>query len=241
MKNKISLDQVLSELKRLGTAEIIKSKERKFGITTNNALGIYQKDIKTIAKGMAFDNDLAVRLFDTGIYEARLLCSKIYDPLSLTNALMEAWVKTFDNWEICDSYCMGPFSRSKFAIPKALKWSRSDAEFVKRAGLVIMAAYGSTDKEAENDVFQQFFPVMVREAGDERKYVSKAINWALRQTGKRNPDLRLEAIKTAKRILCLEHRSAQWIAKDALKELVNPNTKILNYPRRLYGKRSSQQ
>lgn len=240
MKNRLSLDQVLAKLNRLARAEIVETKERKFGITANNALGIYQKDIKTIAKGMGFDDDLAVRLFDTGIYEARLLCSKVYDPLNLTHVLMEAWVKTFENWEICDSFCMGLFSRSKFALPKALEWSKRDAEFEKRAGFVIMAAYGSTNKEAENDVFQQFFPVMVREAKDERKYVSKAINWALRQIGKRNPDLRAEAIKTAKRISRVEHRSAQWIANDALKELVNPNTKILNYPKRLYGKPDSE-
>lgn len=240
MENKLSFDRVLAKLKRLGRAKIVKTRERNFGITANNALGIYQKDIKTIAKGMGFDDDLAVRLFDTGIYEARLLCSKVYDPLNLTHALMEAWVRTFENWEICDSFCMGLFSRSKFALPKALEWSKRDAEFVKRAGFVIMAAYGSTNKEADNDVFQQFFPVMVREAKDERKYVSKAINWALRQIGKRNPDLRAEAIKTAKRLLRVEHRAAQWIAKDALKELVNPNTKILNYPRRFYGKPGSE-
>lgn len=171
MKSKPSFNQLLSELKRLGRPEVVKTKELQFGIIATNALGLYQTDIKIFAKEIGYNEVLAIQLFDTGIYEARLLCSRIYPPSHLTSSLMEAWVKTFENWEICDSYCMGLFSRSKFAIPKALKWSRNDAEFVKRAGFVIMASYGFAHKDATNDIFQQFFPIMVREARDERKYV----------------------------------------------------------------------
>ncbi|MEQ1488598.1 MAG: DNA alkylation repair protein [Methylotenera sp.] len=235
MNLKLSLEQLIAELKQLGNSDVIKTKTKKFGIIANNALGVYQKDLKILAKSIGYNDALAVQLFDTGIYEARLLCSKIYHPKHLTEHQMDAWVNTFENWEICDSFCMGLFAPSQFALAKALEWASSDAEFVKRAGFVIMAAYGFSHKNAVNTVFLSFFPIMLREACDDRKYVSKAINWALRQVGKRNPDLRLAAIETARQMLQLESKSAKWVAKDALKELESTNVAMLNYPRSLYG------
>ncbi|MGB2833457.1 MAG: DNA alkylation repair protein [Methylotenera sp.] len=236
-----SLEQILCELNRLSNPEVIKAKAQKFGIIASNALGVYQKDLQQLAKQIGLNNTLAVQLFDTGIYEARLLCSKIYHPKDITEAQMDAWVRTFENWEICDSFCMGLFSKSEFALSKALEWSNNDAEFVKRAAFVLMASYGFANKKAENTVFQQFLPIIMHEAHDERKYVSKAINWALRNIGKRNAVLRLESINTAKQLLKTENKAAIWVAKDALRELENANAAILNYPKSLYGGRKRGQ
>ena len=227
-----SFDRVLARLKRLGRPEVVSVKERRFGIIARDALGIYQKDLKAMAREIGYDNTLAVRLFDTGVHEARLLCSKIYDPRHLTGARMERWAKSFDNWEVCDSFCIGLFSRSRFAVPKALKWSASDAELVKRAGFAIMASYAVANKEAGDEIYRQFFPALLREAEDDRKHVRKAVSWALRQIGKRNARLRVEAIRTARRISRLSSGSARWIAREALRELQDPDLRLLSYPRK---------
>lgn len=230
----MDLNTVLKKLQQLADPGVIKNKEKRFGIIATHSLGVYQKDIKILAKDIGINSELAVQCFDSGIYEAKILCSKIYDPNLLTKSRMNSWVRSFENWEICDSFCMGLFVKSKHALPKAYEWTKSKHEFTKRAGFVLMACYGFTDKKAANKVFKEFFPVMIREAEDERLYVRKAINWALRQVGKRNTDLHQEAIKVANKILKIEHPSAQWIAKDALRQLTKTNVSILNYPRWIY-------
>lgn len=149
---------------------------------------------------------------------------------------MEKWVVTFENWEICDSFCMRLFSKSKFAIPKILEWSKRKREFEKRAAFAILASYCMADKKSGNKVFEQFFPIIIREANDERIYVKKAINWALRNIGKRNIDLNKKAIKVANEILQMKSKSAKWIAKNALRELEKENVNILDYPREVYRK-----
>jgi len=228
------LEEIIQELERLANPDKVALKREKFGIEAHNSLGVYHADLKPLAKRIGRDNDLAVRLFDTGIYEARLLCSKIFDPRAITLDLMEEWVITFENWEICDSFCMGFFAKSEHAIAKAVEWSARKPEFEKRAGFAIMAAYGFADKKAGNAVFEQFFPIIERKAGDDRLYVKKAVNWALRNIGKRNADLHAQAIASATRILAQDSKSAAWIAKDALRQLQKPNVNILDYPRAIY-------
>ncbi|NOT12731.1 MAG: DNA alkylation repair protein [Methylococcaceae bacterium] len=235
----MTLQQVISHLHALADPEKIAIKERKFGIKAKNALGIYKKDLKGLAKKMGCDNKLAIELFDTGIYEARILCSKIYDPQSITEAQMDQWAMTFENWEICDSFCMGVFAKSKHGLAKAFEWSENEQEFIKRAGFVIMAAYGFADKTAGNEVFESFFPVIEREVNDERIYVKKAINWALRNIGKRNVDLNKLAIVVAKRILANDSKSAKWIAGNAIAELEKPEVTMLDYPRHIYRPRAN--
>ncbi|MEL6867382.1 MAG: DNA alkylation repair protein [Bacteroidota bacterium] len=195
---------------------------------------MYLKEIKVLAKDIGTDDELAVALFDTGLYEARLLCSKLFRPQSLTEELMEKWVATFENWEITDSFCMGVFSRSRFAVDKALEWSSREPTFEKRSGFVIMASYCMADKKAGNEVYESFLPIIKREAMDDRIYVKKAVNWALRSIGKRNPDLHQKAIATAKEIQAIDHKAARWIARDALKELTGEKVNILDYPRAIY-------
>jgi 3-methyladenine DNA glycosylase AlkD len=230
----MNIAEVLGRLNNLADPDKVTFKEMKFGIQTNNSLGIYHKDLNGLAKEIGKDTELGIQLFDTGVYEARILCSKICRPKELSEELLDIWVETFDTWEICDSFCMGLFKYNEVAIKKAFQWSLREEEFVKRAGLVLMAVYGFADKHADNSVFESFLPVLIRESNDDRIYVKKAVNWALRQIGKRNQDLRLKATETAKIILQLESKSAQWIAKDALRELKSENLNVLDYPRSIY-------
>jgi 3-methyladenine DNA glycosylase AlkD len=230
----MSLPDILQKLQALANPEKVAFKEKKFGVIARNSLGIYHGDLKEIAKEIGNDNALAVALFDTEIYEARLLCSKIFNPKDLSEALMEQWVITFDTWEICDSFAMGLFSKSPFALKKISEWSIRSPEFEKRAAFATMASYCMADKKAPNGVFEAFLPLIRREATDERLYVKKAVNWALRSIGKRNIDLNAKAIALAEEISEMENSTAQWIAKDALRELRSENVNILDYPRAIY-------
>lgn len=197
-------------------------------------MGIYHSELKRIAKDIGKDNELALQLFDSGIYEGRILCSKIFKPKDITEELMEKWVKTFENWEICDSFSMGLFAKSYFALAKILEWTKRKSEFEKRAGFTIMASYCMADKLSDNARFERFFPIIKREANDERLYVKKAVNWALRNIGKRKPDLNKKAILVAHEILEDESSSAKWIAKNALNELERDNIRMSDYPRTKY-------
>ena len=235
----MTIEEIIFELNKLANPDKVAFKEQKFGVISNNALGIYHSNLKEIARKIPKDDELAIKLFDTNIYEARLLCSKLFNPKNLTEALMEKWVSTFENWEICDSFCMGLFAKSKLAIPKSIEWTNRTKEFEKRAGFTIIAAYCMADKKSTNEVFEQFFPIIIRAATDERRYVKKAVNWALRNLGKRNKDLNKRAIDCANQILIMDSKSAKWIAKDALKELEKDTVRMSDYPREIYSRMSS--
>ncbi|MGG8495873.1 DNA alkylation repair protein [Tenacibaculum sp. TC6] len=226
--------EIIERLYELQDADKVILKEKRFGIIANNSLGIYHKELKELAKEIGTDNKLAIQLFESGIYEARLLCSKLFNPKNITEDLMEKWVKTFENWEICDSFCMAIFAKSELALLKMLEWTERSSEFEKRAGFTIMATYCMADKKAENDLFEQFFPIIKREAHDDRLYVKKAVNWALRNIGKRNVDLNKRAIEVAKELLNFKSTSAKWIAKNALNELEKENKRMSDYPRSIY-------
>jgi 3-methyladenine DNA glycosylase AlkD len=226
--------EVIDELHQLENPEKVIFKKRKFGVVANNSLGIYHKDLKEIAKKIGKNNELAIQLFDSNIYEARLLCSKIFDIKELTNELLEKWVVTFENWEICDSFSMGLFAKSTFAVPKIIEWSERENEFEKRAAFAILAAYCMADKKADNSVFENFFPIIIKAANDDRLYVRKAVNWALRNIGKRNVDLHNKVLEIAKQIIALDTKSAKWIGSNAVSQLTRKKVNILDYPRATY-------
>lgn len=230
----MTFDEVITCLYDLQDPDKVVFKEKKFGVVSHNSLGIYHKELKMVAKEIGRDNELALRLFDSGVYEARLLCSKIYDPKDLTTDLMERWVVTFENWEICDSFCMGLFAKSSFALQKINEWTQREPEFEKRAGFATMAAYCMADKKSGNMLFEEFLPILIRESNDNRLYVKKAVNWALRSIGKRNIDLNQRAIETAHKILSIDTKAANWIGKDAIRKLEAENVNILDYPRTIY-------
>lgn len=230
----MTYNETIKYLYQLRDTKKVIFKENKFGIISNNSLGIYHTELKIIAKSIGQDNKLAIQLFHSGIYEGRILCSKMFKPKDVTESLMETWMKTFENWEICDSFCMGLFAKSEFAVIKIIEWTKRKPEFEKRAGFTIMASYCMADKKSDNELFESFLQIIKIEANDERLYVKKAVNWALRNIGKRNIDLNRKAIIIANEILELESKSAKWIAKNAINELQKEGIRISDYPRSKY-------
>ena len=162
---------------------------------------------------------LALALWEADIHEARILASLIDVPKLVTEAQMDHWVSGFDSWDVCDQCCSNLFDKTKFAYDKCFEWSRDDREFVKRAGFTMMATLAVHDKKADNAAFKRFFPVILKGSTDERNFVRKAVNWALRQIGKRNLDLNKEAIAVSNEMKAIDSKSARWIANDALREL----------------------
>ena len=192
---------------------------RRFGITTTGEqLGVSVATLRAFARPNRRNHALAIELWESGIHEARVLAALVDDPARVTRSQMERWARQCDNWALTDACCCCLFDRTEFAVEKARSWSRRRAEFVKRCGFVMMAAMAVHRKEAPDSVFLGFLPVIRREAGDDRHFVKKAVNWALRQIGKRNPRLLRAATAEAKRIRRLPQRSARWIAADALRE-----------------------
>ena len=192
----------------------------RFGINPANTLGVSMPQLRALARGRR-DHQAALELWASGIHEARILAALVDDPALLTEAQMEDWVQDFDSWDVCDQVCMNLFDRSPLAYAKAIEWAGREAEFVKRAGFALMACLVWHDKGAADERFLEFIPVIQRESTDRRNFVKKAVNWALRQIGKRNPALNQAAIIAAREIQAVESPAARWIAADALRELEN--------------------
>jgi len=214
-----SAPAILERLQALSNPDNVAGMAR-FGINPEKTLGISVVPLRQIAKEIGRDQTLALALWDSGIHEARLLAGFIAEPRQMSEALLESWVQEFDSWDICDQTC-GLFARTPFAYPKAMEWSARPESFVKRAGFVLMATLAVHDKHAPDECLSQFLPVIAREAGDERNFVKKAVNWALRQIGKRSPALNGQAIETARQIQEMDSKAARWIAADALRELTS--------------------
>ena len=172
-----------------------------------------------MAKKIGQNRELALRLWASGMHEARILASMIDDPERVNEKQMDAWVKDFDSWDVCDQVCSNLFDKTEFAYKKAFEWSHEKAEYVKRAGFVLMACLAVHDREAKDKDLERFLPIIVREATDERNYVKKAVNWALRQIGKRDATLMGKALRTAAEIQKIDSSAAKWIAADAIREL----------------------
>jgi len=192
---------------------------RRFGIKpTGEQLGVTVATLRALARRHRRNHALALKLWESGILEARILAALVDDPALVTRSQMERWARQCDNWAVTDACCCCLFDRTGFAEEKAHAWSRRRAEFVKRSGFVLMAGMTVHRKELPDSLFLGFLSDIRREAGDDRNFVRKAVNWALRQIGKRNPRLLRAATAEAKRIRLLPFRSAQWIAADALRE-----------------------
>ncbi len=214
-------NQYLRILKRLKSMSDPKAVEgmARFGINPNNTYGVSIPVLRKISKEIGKNHFLAQQLWQSGIHEARILACFIDEPGRVTKKQMDDWTKDFDSWDVCDQCCSNLFDKKDFAAEKALEWSERSDEFVKRAGFVLMACLAVHDKKAGDEKFLKFLPIIKRESIDERNFVKKAVNWALRQIGKRNARLNKAAIKTAKEIQQLDSKSAKWIASNALWEL----------------------
>ena len=193
----------------------------RFGIDNTKALGVKLPELRKLAKTLKNNHELAQQLWDTDIHEARILASMIDDAARVTPRQIDAWVKDFRTWDICDQVCGNLFDRTPYAMDKALEFSAHQEEFIKRAGFVLMAEYAVHNKEADDLVFIKLFPVIEREAWDDRNFVKKAVNWALRQIGKRNDNLLPLAIECAERVLQQNTKAARWIAGNALREFTS--------------------
>lgn len=193
----------------------------RFGIATDGALGISVPSLRLLARRLGRDHALALFLWKSGVHEARILAAMVDEPSKVTEGQMEAWVSGFDSWDVCDGCCGSLFDKTPFAYAKALEWSRREQEFVKRAGYALMAELAVHDKAAPDSNFLRFFGAIRRGSRDERNFVKKAVNWALRQIGKRNPRLNREAVKLAKEIADIDSASSRWVASDAIRELTS--------------------
>ncbi len=215
-----SSTEVIAALHALAKPENVAGMAR-YGIYPEHTLGISIPALRSLAKDIGRDHQMAQELWDSGIHEARILAGFIDDPAQVTPAQMDRWADDFDSWDVCDQVCANLFDRTPNAAQKAIEWSSSEAEFVKRAGFALMACLAWHDKKAGDELFEDFLPIILREATDERNYVKKAVNWALRQIGKRNHALNEKAIQTARAMAQLESRAARWNAADALRELMD--------------------
>ena len=214
------IDEVLDRLQSLANPDNVAGMAR-FGINPHNTLGIDIYTLRKLAKGIGTDHALALQLWDSGIHEARILASYIADPQHMSEVQIEQWVADFDSWDVCDQV-VELFSKTPFAYRKGAEWAQRPEEFVKRAAFALIAELAAHDKQAPDEQLVQFFPIIVRASDDDRNFVKKAVNWALRNLGKRNRALNEQAIATAREIQALGTRPARWIAADALRELTSP-------------------
>jgi 3-methyladenine DNA glycosylase AlkD len=219
----VTYTEVIKKLRSWSNARNVAGMAR-FGISSSNTLGIPLPKIRALAKSIGKDHALALQLWKSGIHEARILATIIDDPRLVTEKQMEQWVRDFDSWDVVDQAAGNLFDKTPFAYEKAVEWTRRTREFEKRAGFSMMAYLAVHDKKAPDEKMTKFLPIIKKAADDERNFVRKAVNWALRQIGKRNKKLNRLAIKTAKEIQKVDSKSAHWIAADALRELQSPKT-----------------
>ena len=213
-------EEVIKELRSLENPENVKGMAR-YGINPKNNLGVSIYKLRPIAKEIGKDHDLALKLWASGIHDARLLACFIEDPSKVTGKQMNSWAKDFDSWDICDQACTSLFDLTPLAREKIFEWAEREEEFIKRGAFSLIAGLSVHDKKASDKEFEQFSLLIKKHSTDERNYVKKAVNWALRNIGKRNLILNRKMIKLAEEILKIDSKTARWIAKDALKELTS--------------------
>ncbi|MBK6809021.1 MAG: DNA alkylation repair protein [Sandaracinaceae bacterium] len=236
MSTKKRIEALLAELRSLGSEED-RAGMARYGINVDNAFGVSVRELRKVAKRLGKDHDLARGLWATGNHEARLLACFVDDPAAVTAEQVELWAGDFDSWDICDQATTSLFDRTKHAWPKAHEWAVRDAEWVKRGGFALMAGLAVHDEATSDAAFLKLLPLIQRGARDDRNFVKKAVNWALRNIGKRNLALHVAATECAETILAEANeraggerggdrgaRAARWVASDALRELRSEKT-----------------
>jgi 3-methyladenine DNA glycosylase AlkD len=212
------LSEVIAELQSMADPAVVRSLSQ-FGLPTEHALGISAPKLHALAKRIGRDQALSLKLWETGFHEARVLAALVGEPDQVTKRQMVRWARDFDSWGVCDACCGVLFVYSSHAMVMAFKWSRDKREFVKRAGFVLMASMAVHQKSLADSAFVPMLGAIREQSTDERGFVKKAVNWALRQIGKRNLRLNSVAIKAATKIHSIKSPAAKWIASDALREL----------------------
>jgi 3-methyladenine DNA glycosylase AlkD len=219
-----SVASVLAWLKK-HSSDATREGMARYGIPSENAAGISVADIRLLAKRLGRNHALALALWETGSYEARMLTPFVDEPDQVTPAQMDRWCRDFDSWAICDALCFHLFDKTPHAWNKIAKWSDARAEFVKRAAFALLASVALHDKSAPDKQFLYSLPLIERAASDDRNFVKKAVSWALRGIGKRNPKLHSAALKLANRLVKSPDSTARWIGRDTLHDLNTPATR----------------
>jgi 3-methyladenine DNA glycosylase AlkD len=220
METKSSIASILSQLHALANPANVFFMAH-YGINPAHTLGVSIPTLRKMAKEIGKNHALAQALWDSGVHEARLLAILIADPSQATEEQMDNWVKDIDSWDVCDGFCNNLLFRTPFAVEKATEWSDRPETYVKRAAFSLMASIAVHHKQLADAQFETFLELILQQAIDERNYVKKAVNWALRQIGKRNACLNRKAILMAQKIYQLDSKAAHWIAVDALRELTS--------------------
>jgi 3-methyladenine DNA glycosylase AlkD len=212
------IDQVLAGLRSVADPTRLPGMAR-VGINVDRAIGVSIPHLRKLGRRHRNQHALALSLWETAIHEARILASMVDDPAQVTRDQMEDWVADFDSWDLCDQVCSNLFDATPFATVKVHEWTGRPEEYVRRAGFTLIAALAVHDHSSPDRAFTAWFPAIRRGANDDRNYVKKAVSWALRGIGKRNLALNAAAIAEAELLAASDHRSARWIARDALREL----------------------
>jgi 3-methyladenine DNA glycosylase AlkD len=230
---RVSAVKKKSGSKAVDTPAVLKLLERKgskatrdgmsrYAIVAPKAFGVTMGTLRQIAKSIGPNHELALALWATEWYEARMLATLIDDPQKVTSAQMDRWRRDFDNWAICDTACFALFDRTQHAWGKVEPWSRHKGEFQKRAAFALLASLALHRKDADDAAFMKLLPLVEGAASDERNFVKKGVSWALRSVGERSPALNLAAVAIAKRLAASADATSRWIGKDALRQLASP-------------------
>ncbi len=225
MTETLQAHEILTQLRSLANPTNVQGMAR-FGINTENTLGVSVTTLRQIARSHRNNHPLALSLWESGIHEARILASIIDDPAQVSEAQMEAWVSDFNSWDLVDQCCMNLFDKTPFAFNKALEWSAREEEFIRRAGFSLMAVIAVHHKQLSDDTFEPFFAAILTRCSDERNFVKKAVNWALRNIGKRSPRLCDRAIEVAEQMKQIDSKAARWNAADTLRELHQKKARV---------------
>jgi 3-methyladenine DNA glycosylase AlkD len=220
-KSANNVRDVLAHLRKLGSKSVRDGMAR-YAIPATNAVGIPVGALRAYAKQLGRDHDLALALWKDGLYEARMLACFVDDPAQVTAAQMDAWCRDFDSWAICDTACFALFDRTPHAWAKVSAWAGRREEFVKRAAFALLASLAVHDKDGPDAPFARALPLIERAADDERNFVMKGVNWALRTIGERSAALNTAAVETAKRLAASTDAAPRWVGKDALRGLASP-------------------
>ena len=216
-----AVEAAITWLKRHSTKRTREGMAR-YAIPSDNALGVTVADIRVLGQRLGRNHQLAAALWDTGVYEARMLTAFVDEPACVTPAQMERWCHDFDNWAICDHVCFHLFDRTPHAWQKVAQWCGREEEFVKRAAFALLWGLTVHDKQSADPPFVKSLRFIERAATDDRNFVKKAVNMALRATGKRNPALNAAAVTLARRLAGSSEAAARWVGKDAFRELTSP-------------------
>ncbi len=213
-----TLDEVMTKLRALENKDALAGK-KYFGINVDKALGLTMPQIRGIAKTITKDHDLAEALWQTDIHDARLLASMVDQPKWVSEAQMDEWAAGFDSWDIVDQTVGDLFDRTQFADKKVFEWAKREEKFVRRAAFSMIAYMAVHDKKRDDKKFLTYLPLIENYSTDERNFVKKAVNWALRQIGKRSAMLHPHALELAEKLAAADNKTARWIGSDAVREL----------------------